>query len=427
MGQTNKSESPTIPVRTLSAATGSSGVFASIFSVRPIGAGGLLVNDAVRRQVVMLDQQLKLSRTVLDSISDNGREAYGAVAAPLIPYLSDSTLFVDREARVLLVIDPAGRVVRSAAVPLGARAFQWLSASPSRVDARGNVLLREITNSAIKKSNDPASGEPIEVSKMPDSTYLLRANFETRKLDTVAALKQVGNLRTIRSRPPNAPSKLRVLVSPIETLDDWATLSDGTIAVVRGGDYHVDFFRDGQWQSSAKLPIQWIPLTNADKQRIVDSTRAYIDSVTSAAAAAYGPQAAAAAQRDAILGTVKTLPGASPAAPTPVSDPGSKAVTPLLPYEFVRFDEMPDYVPPLRSGYTMGDADGNLWILPTSSAQSERGELVYDVVSSKGVLTERVRIPLGRTVVAFGTGGIVYLSHRESKGEWRLEQRKVVR
>jgi len=88
---------------------------------------------------------------------------------------------------------------------------------------------------------------------------------------------------------------------------------------------------------------------------------------------------------------------------------------------------MPDYVPPLRSGYTMGDADGNLWILPTSSAQSERGELVYDVVSSKGVLTERVRIPLGRTVVAFGTGGIVYLSHRESKGEWRLEQRKVVR
>jgi len=40
---------------------------------------------------------------------------------------------------------------------------------------------------------------------------------------------------------------------------------------------------------------------------------------------------------------------------------------------------------------------------------------VYDVVNRKGELVERVQIPAGRTISAFGPGGVVYLTSREGQ------------
>jgi hypothetical protein len=38
---------------------------------------------------------------------------------------------------------------------------------------------------------------------------------------------------------------------------------------------------------------------------------------------------------------------------------------------------------------------------------------VYDVINRKGELIDRVQIPVDRSIIAFGTGGLVYLSHRD--------------
>jgi hypothetical protein len=49
-------------------------------------------------------------------------------------------------------------------------------------------------------------------------------------------------------------------------VDDWAVLADGSVAFVRGRDYHVDLVRaDGTRASAVKIPFDW--------QRLTDETR----------------------------------------------------------------------------------------------------------------------------------------------------------
>ena len=51
------------------------------------------------------------------------------------------------------------------------------------------------------------------------------------------------------------------------TPDDWAILSDGSLAIVRPNDYHIDWvYPDGRRVSTPKMPFDWRRLTDADKQ-----------------------------------------------------------------------------------------------------------------------------------------------------------------
>ena len=93
--------------------------------------------------------------------------------------------------------------------------------------------------------------------------------------------------------------------------------------------------------------------------------------------------------------------------------------------EFVPLSEIADYYPPIREGAAIADLDGNLWILPTTSAQSKNGELVYDVVNPKRGLFERVRLPAGRSVLGFGKGGVVYLMSGDRASGFALERTKL--
>jgi hypothetical protein len=66
-------------------------------------------------------------------------------------------------------------------------------------------------------------------------------------------------------------------------------------------------------------------------------------------------------------------------------------------------------------------------VLPTTSAQSKGGELVYDIVNRKGELTQRVRLPEGRSIAGFGKGGTVYLMSQDAATKlWTLEKAHVV-
>lgn len=94
--------------------------------------------------------------------------------------------------------------------------------------------------------------------------------------------------------------------------------------------------------------------------------------------------------------------------------------------EFVPLKEIADYYPAIRPNAVKADLDGNLWILTTTSAQSKAGELVYDVVDHKGALTQRVRIPLGRSIAGFGHNGVVYLMYKDGTAGWALERTKVL-
>lgn len=430
-----------VPVHDLQAVDAKSSThFGAILNVRPLTGGKVLVNDGTRRQLVMLDEKLANPKVVIDSVSEGGN-SYGPRAAPLIPYLADSTLFVDGTALSLLVIDPSGKVshVMSAPKPGDLR---FLAAGASGIDAKGNLIYRAVPVITRNLSGGPpAPGGMPSIPQPPDSAAIVRANFDTRAVDTIGRIKMVSGTRTMMSQDETGKMVAKMTVNPVPTVDDWAVLSDGSIALVRGHDYHVDWIRpDGTTASSPKLPFDWKRLTDEDKQRLVDSARTAIEKADAdrkanagKPGAATGSGVAAAAGAAGMEMTVVRMVGSSGGgggmsigAPGGGGPPTTFTMpTPTL--EFVPFKEMPDYYPAIRNGAARADLDGNLWILPTTSAQSKAGELVYDVVNNRGELTHRVRLPVGRSIAGFGHDGVVYMMYRDAATGWYLERASIAK
>ena len=248
----------------------------------------------------------------------------------------------------------------------------------------------------------------------------------------------------------NGKMQFKMTINPLITVDEWAVLSDGTIAFVRGHDYHIDWIRpDGKMSSSDKLPFDWKRLTDTDKQALIDSAQKAMDksAADAKAAAAAGGNSGRGGAEMAAMAAMAGMGGAGMSIEIHREggmggggrgDGGGMSIggggaggpmnfsmgAPVI--EFVPLKEIADYYPAIRSGATKADLDGNLWILPTTSAQSKNGELIYDVVSNKGVLFQRVRLPLGRSIAGFGHKGIVYLMYRDGTAGWALERTKIL-
>src|SRR6185503_18984716 len=74
--------------------------------------------------------------------------------------------------------------------------------------------------------------------------------------------------------------------------DDWAVLHDGSVAVLRGSDYHIDWIRsDGSKSSSGKIPFAWRRLSDEDKVAFIDSAKTAMEKLRSSmnAGRAAGP------------------------------------------------------------------------------------------------------------------------------------------
>src|SRR6185503_15433135 len=98
--------------------------------------------------------------------------------------LGDSVLFVDGPARAFIVLDPNGKQTRVAALPKGGDIL-WVSNSRAFVDPQGRLVYR-----GGPIGNPPRdTGQAVVVIRLPDSIPVVRANFETRTVDTVARLK----------------------------------------------------------------------------------------------------------------------------------------------------------------------------------------------------------------------------------------------
>lgn len=412
--------------------------FGSIFNVRQLNDGKVLVNDGLHRQLVVLDQNLANPNVLIDSVSVGG-QSYGPRAAPLIPYLKDSTLFVDGPSSTLLVIDPNGKIAHVMSAPkpqdIGA-----LAGASSGIDAKGNLIYRAPTRITRNASGAPPTpGKPMDAIQAPDSAAIVRANFDTREVDTLARVKVASASRLSMTQDANGKPSMKTTINPLVTVDEWAVLSDGTIAFVRGHDYHVDLLHpDGKITSTEKLPFDWKRLTDGEKQGLIDSARTAEDKrLADAKVAAANPNNKATADGSASGGMeirmVTMASGGSAGGGASFGSGGgmpmpagaqSFSLTPTI--EFVTLKEIADYYPAIRPGAAKADLDGNLWILPTTSAQSKAGELVYDVVNNRGVLFQRVRLPAGRSIAGFGHSGVVYLMYRDGSAGWLLERTKVL-
>ncbi|MEP6762840.1 MAG: hypothetical protein ABJB66_00955 [Gemmatimonadaceae bacterium] len=432
-GATSLGAQTVVPVREVSPVEAkSTEKFGNIFGVRELAGGKVLVNDGVRRQLVVVDARLSNGRVVLDSTSDSGN-SYGPKAAPLIPFVGDSSLFVDGSSQTLLVIDRDGKIAHVRSAPK-ASDLRYLASGASAVDSRGNIVYRGANTPRPRApTTNGQPGKPPLIMTTPDSAPVIRANFETRAIDTVGRVKIQNGSRLSMEQDVNGKQTSTMIVDPTVNVDEWALLADGTIAMVRGHDYHVDLlFPDGRKISSQKIPFDWKRLTDADKQAIIDSARAAqekIDADNRAAAVAKGAALSADGKLmidvksgSMIANAAGKSSGADGMGPPPIVQRMAAPVTVYVP-----LSEMADYYPPIRPGATKADLDGNLWVLPTTSAQSKQGELVYDVISNKGELLQRVRMPDGRSVAGFGRNGVVYLMYKDGSAGWVLERTKIVK
>src|SRR5262249_9049650 len=116
------------------------------------------------------------------------------------------------------------------------------------------------------------SGPMISFPDQPDTTAIVRIDPASRKLDTAAFVK----IPKVKMNMTNTDGRISITteINPMPILDDWAVLSDGSIAIIRGRDYHVDWINaDGSTTATPKLPFDWQRLSDEDKIAVIDSAK----------------------------------------------------------------------------------------------------------------------------------------------------------
>ena len=404
---------PIRPIGPVAARTSES--FGVVGAVRQLPGGRLLVNDMRGRRVVMLDASLSPIGIVADTTSATGN-AYASRFAGILAYRGDSTLFIDPQSLSMLVIDPAGKIARVMSIPRSEDAMALTGGvlGGAAFDGNSRIVYRGGGNMQMRRTMGPGgSMHPGAPPEQPDTAAIVRIDLATRKLDTVTFVK-IPKFNIQMTTNDKGEITITREINPLPTVDEWAMLPNGSIAIVRGRDYHIDWVhRDGTRSSSAKIPFDWQRMTDEDKVAFIDSVKAARARLLAAdSAAAAGGASATGPARDG--GAVAAAGATTTVMSMRTGGPGGTVTTSSGPgnVEFVSPDELPDYRPAFFAGALRVDGQGNLWIRTTAMA-TEQGASVYDVVNGKGELIDRVQVPAGRTIVGFGTDGAVYLTFRD--------------
>lgn len=367
------------PLRALGPALASSGPLGALSAVRALPGGRVLVNDPATRRVLMLDSTMKIVAVVADTTAAT-QKAYGVNGGGLLVYHADSTLFVDPASYSMLVIDPDGKVVRVIAAPRPQDAAALLGGATggnAGFDAHGRLVYSNHRN-VVRTPQRP--GEDPVPPQAADSAPIVRFDLRTRKADTAAFMRvQATRLVYVRTE---AGMQISPVVNPVQMVDDWDLLPDGTIAILRA-DLHVDFIdSDGRRTTGPKIPFNWQRLTDSAKSALIDSVRAI------------GQRGRGRPSRS------------SPNASGRGAPPSVRVVAP---------SEIPDYRPAFAAGAVHADRQGRLWVRTTSRDTVAQGP-EYDVIDNTGKLVDRVAVPNGTTIIGFGDDGIVYLGVRDRAG-----------
>jgi hypothetical protein len=417
------------PVRPLGPALATSEAMGAVSAVRELPGGRLLVNDPVRRRVVLLDSMMQPIAVVADTTQAT-QHAYGVQGGGILPWTGDSTLFLDPASLSMLVLDPNGLIVRVKAAPRPEDVLSLVGGALGYpgFDARGRLVYRGSPFALNRRR-----GGGVQPPANSDSTPLVRFDLATRTLDTAAFIKVNAPKITI-SEGDDGRRMVSVAVNPLPEVDDWAVLPDGTIAILRK-DYHVDYVdADGHVTSAPKIPFDWQRLGDSAKAALVDSAQALLDRAGpgglfqilaggSDNATTGGGFAAGGFGAGGVRGGFggggfggRGGEGGVPPRRTAGAGGGSRGQGGAgRRISVVPASELPDYRPAFASGSVRADPRGDLWvrIVPPKPVA---GGPEYDVIDRTGKLVDRVAIPAGTTIAGFGDGGTVYLGVRDAAG-----------
>ncbi|HEY4215773.1 MAG TPA: hypothetical protein VGM67_01475 [Gemmatimonadaceae bacterium] len=404
----------------------SSGSLASAAAALPMPGGRVVVNDITARRLLLLDSTLT-SATVIADTTDATANAYGTHAGTLIRYRGDTAMYIDIGSLSMLVIGPTGKIERIMAIPRPDQAQSLIGSvfGTPGFDAHGRLIYYGgggIGSGALRLcclGTMPAGALGSNFGGVGDSGFVVRADLATRALDTATVIKIIKTKVAFRADERNLLTGIETTHYPFPVVDDWTVMPDGSLAVVRGRDFHVDWLgADGRWTSSPKMPFDWQPLDEVQKQAAIDSM-AKDDQETldrMAARDAGGPPGGGAAGGGRGGAGGGGRGGGGGGAPgrgrgQPIPSVVGRAAS----------GDIADYVPPFVRGDVVADGDNNLWI-KTSTVVN--GQPVYDVVNRRGELFDRVQLPPFRTIAGFGLG-VVYLAVKDAAGVVHLERARA--
>jgi hypothetical protein len=410
------------PIRQLPAvAAKSSEQWSTIIGLRALPGGRVLVNDAGGRKVVLLDSTLTAVTVVADTTPATATAYTGRIAG-LIAYRGDSTLFVDPQSMSMTVIDPNGRLTRVMALPRSqdAGALGGPQSGSAALDTKGRLVYR--APMSFFRGAPPTSGGLPAMPTPPESAAVVRVDLTTRTVDTIGMIK-IPKVNMQITRDDKGNVRVTSEVNPLPVVDDWAVLADGSVAFVRGRDYHVEFVNaDGGKTATPKIPFDWQRLTDEDKVSFIDSVKAARARLANAQPSAPTPAGVPAGGPPPDGGGQRVLIQMGPSGPDG-GPRGGAAGGPQLNVSYVTPSELPDYKPPFFANSVRADAEGNLWVRTIPTRQIAGGP-VYDVINREGKLIDRVQVPVGRTIAGFGPNGTVYLVTGDNRS-MTLERARV--
>lgn len=243
--------------------------------------GRLIVNDVIRQRLIVFDPSLANFTVSADSGgTGSGLYPRSFGVTTIFSYLGDSALFPDVANAGFTMIEPNGKFGRAIAHPrpMDLRGLSQPFSGQPAFDPRGRFIYRSLAVSRPPAA--PASGAAPPL-RTRDTTWIVRADFDLRTVDTLAQITLPIPLRPVLTRDDKGVASATLLVNPVPlSPDEWVVTSDGSIAVVRAHDYHIDWiYSDGTQASTPKMPFDWRRLTDADKQAKIDSVQHVIDSL----------------------------------------------------------------------------------------------------------------------------------------------------
>jgi hypothetical protein len=358
----------------------------------------VIVGDGRRRQLVLLDDDLQPVRTVLDSVPGQpnsyncsvprgamgGGTGSGSMAdlvdsSPWVgptmriycfvaPFRGDSALWFDPNAGVATVIARDGSRSRKLPLPIG---FVEHGIAGTHIVSPSGFIWR---SKGYRTSREPVP--PGVTLRVPDSGVMLRMNYDTRHVDTVARIE----LGTVSHRTATSAGNGKASVFPFQ--DHIVATPDGSIVIFHAREFRFDWLLpDGRLVPGPRLQNPSRPLTAARRQQLIDS-------INSSRQRRY----------DSLL------------AVRPVPPPTLSLVTQ---------EDIPDVLPAV--GGMHAGLDGRVWInMAPLVAPSE----IWQIARAAGVV-DRVRLGAGEPgwIIGYGTGVIYRIA--QDGGEYRIERVRI--
>ena len=338
--------------------------FGAIQTVRELPDGRVLIADPLSKALYVVDMDAG-TRTVVGR-EGGGPEEYRQPDA-VWPLPGDSTLLVDLGNGRLVALGPD--LGFGPTMPITVGEFQpgrpLIMALPQGVDGAGTIYARVM-------------GGGMGGGPLPDSADILRIHRGSQTTEPAAKFKIQDMTRTMSGGAND--QNISITQIPLSPEDAWGVAPDGSVILVRSGDYHLERIApDGTVSRGPAVPFDPVRIGTAEKEEYVAELGRAGGGIRVGVEMNNGQMSVSFAR-------------------------GGGGAREIDRYTW------PEEKPPFYSGRIPVDPMGRAWV----RRHVEAGEAsTYDLFDSAGARAGTVLLEHGKRVLGFGQRGVYVVSFDE--------------